>query len=146
MKKILTALFCSAFISPLANAEAVANGLAPQAAGDYVSLDANQKNTDVQFRLKLKGKQWIVAGSQNAGTSWSPVCEAAAECKLVTSSKADIEGFFEEYPHVLSSTDVSCIHNMAFAFCGLTLDKKTDYVMVTFVTNPTQITPYNRIK
>lgn len=53
MKKILTALFCSIFISPLANAEALSNGLAPQAAGDYVLLDAHQKNTDVQFRLKL---------------------------------------------------------------------------------------------
>lgn len=146
MKKILTALFCSIFISPLANAEALSNGLAPQAAGDYVLLDAHQKNTDVQFRLKLKGKQWIADGSQNAGVSWSPVCEATGECKLVTSSKEDIEGFFEQYPHVLSNTDVSCIHNIAFAFCGLTLDKKTDYVMVTLVTNPPQVMPYNRIK
>ncbi|WP_109078207.1 hypothetical protein [Aggregatibacter kilianii] len=146
MKKILTALFCSCLISPFANAEALADGLPPQVAGDYVLLDPHQNNTDVQFRLKLKGKQWLADGSQNAGKSWSPVCEANGECKLETSSKAQIENFFEQYPHVLSRADVSCIHNMAFAFCGLTVDKRTDYVMLALVTNPPQIMPYNRIK
>ncbi|TYB13633.1 hypothetical protein [Aggregatibacter actinomycetemcomitans] len=146
MKKILTALFCSCLISPLTNAEALSDGLPPQAAGDYVFLDPHQNNTDIQFRLKLKGKQWLEDGSQNAGKSWSPVCEVSGECKLETSSKAEIERFFEQYPQVLNRTNVSCIHNMAFAFCGLTLDKKTDYVMVALVTNPPQATSYNRIK
>lgn len=144
MKKLLLGLFC--LVPSIGTAQIVANGLSNSAQGDYVLLDTQQQATEIQFRLKLDAEQWLADGSRDSGQTWGPVCEASGECKLITSSKQDIERFFVKYPHVIEKVDLSCIHNMAFAFCGMTLDGRTDYVMVTLVTETPEVMPFQKIK
>lgn len=144
MKKFLQAFYC--LLPTVAFAQITANGLSSSAQGDYVLLDTQQQMTEIQFRLKLDGEQWLADGSRDSGETWGPVCEASGECQLITSSKSDIERFFVEYPHIMEKVDLSCIHNMAFAFCGMTLDGRTDYVMVSLVTEIPKVMPFQKIK
>lgn len=144
IKKLLIGLAC--LLPTVSFAQIVANGLNRDAQGDYALLDTKQQSTEIQFRLKLESGQWLADGSQDGGKTWQPVCDASSECKLITSSKQDIERFFVKYPHVIEKVDLSCIHNMAFAFCGMTLDGRTDYVMVTLVTETPEVMPFQKIK
>ena len=143
MKKLIATLCC--LLPIMASAQITANGLDSKAQGEYVLLNGQQQTTEIQFRLKLDGEQWLADGSRDGGVTWGPVCEADGECKLITSSQQDIERFFIKYPQVSDKADISCIHNMAFAFCGLTVSDRTDYVMVTLVTESPEVMPFHKI-
>lgn len=144
MKKLLMGLFC--LVPSIGSGQIIAKGLDSNAKGDYVLLNSQQQETKIQFRLKLDGEQWLADGSRDHGKTWEAVCEASGECKLITSSKQEIEYFFSEYPHFIKETDLSCIHNQAFGFCSITLGNRTDYVMVTLTRKVPQVMPFHKIK
>ncbi|OOF54502.1 hypothetical protein [Rodentibacter genomosp. 2] len=144
MKKLLMGLFC--LLPSIGFGQIIAKGLDINAQGDYILLNKQRQETEIQFRLRLDGEQWLADGSQDHGKTWEPVCEATGECKLITSSKQEIEYFFSEYPSLIEKTDLNCIHNLAFGFCSITLGNKNNYVMVNLTGEIPQVIPFHKIK
>ena len=102
-------------VTLVASSVATAAGVSDADAGTYEWLGQNQAPAGVFFRLSRSGDKWVAAGKlpQKEWTSIS----CGAGCGYVDSTDEQVRAYFP--PRVLASTDVTCIQNIAQAFCRL---------------------------
>ena len=143
MKKTAATLLALAAAAQLAAAPLTA---ADQ--GDYVLLDQNENPTPMQMQFALQRTQWIMIGRE-AGGQWQPVCRGTGECRLVVSSKADVDKWKKHLPASWQPHNFGCINNTAFAFCRVdhaTEAGRTGYWWFALTDGNIVPLPVNRIK
>lgn len=128
MKKILFlfgVLSLSLFVS--------AGEISKQDAGTYVVLDQKRAPTGMFYRLSKDNEKWVAEG-RKPGADWINIsCDSG--CEYRASTEPEIQSYFPA--DWRANTRISCIQNMAQAFCRYTAkeDKmKGGYVMIALVT------------
>ncbi len=120
MKILTTAALFLALCS-----SALAHNLDKHDAGEYVLLNTQQQATPTMMRFSQKGKQWVMDGKQGR-TDWQPVCRGDGECKLKPSSAAQVRQWQKLLPSSFQTAPMSCIQNIAFAFCRVSKPDNPD--------------------
>ncbi|AXF86098.1 hypothetical protein DTO96_101839 [Ephemeroptericola cinctiostellae] len=102
----------------------------------YELLGKNGQLTGMQMRLSRANNQWVMEGKER-GAPWRNIsCDRG--CEYRTSTKTEREMYLTSFPADISKQyDLSCIQNMANAFCWLA--KKSEpmiggYVLIALVT------------
>lgn len=111
---------------------AMAGGLTAGDAGTYVLLDRHHRPVDMFFRLYRQDGKWFMDGKK-PGAAWSSI-SCAVGCEYRDSNAAEIKRYFPAGWR--AHTNISCIQNIAEAFCHYTLKKDLErggYVMITLV-------------
>jgi hypothetical protein len=112
---------------------ATAGDLSEQDAGTFVVLNQQRAPTDMFYRLSKTGEKWVMEGKK-PGASWANIsCDSGCEYRV--SSKSEIESYFP--PDWRANSQISCIQNMAQAFCRYTSNKdqtKSGHVVIALVT------------
>lgn len=85
-------------------------------AGEYVLLNTRQEATTMQMRFYQNGTQWVM-DAKNGNENWQSICNAKGACRLQASSKQDIKRWQQLLPNEIKNMPMSCINNIAFAFC-----------------------------
>lgn len=128
MKNILL-LVGIAFCSP----SVTAGELSEQDAGTFVVLDQRRAPTEVFYRLSKSGGKWVMEG-RKPGASWANIsCESGCEYRV--SSESEIRTYFPA--DWRANSQISCIQNMAQAFCRYRANQdpsKGGYVVIALVT------------
>ena len=112
-----------------------AAALQPGDAGTYLVVNVHGQITAKAMRLVAGANQWTVEERKPDGSWSSATCEK--ECRLQTSTEADIQRFFPAT--ALAQITPDCVHNLAFAFCGYSLKTNAafrGYAFVALITNP----------
>ena len=79
----------------------------------YNVLDKDGKPTSKVFRLARAEERWRIEDRQADGQWQDITCEGG--CILEVSKKSDLKRFFPADD--ISKITMSCLHNLAFAFC-----------------------------
>lgn len=111
---------------------AMAGELSEQDAGTYVILDQKRAPTDMFYRLSKVSGKWVAEGKK-PGENWANIsCDSG--CEYRASTESEIQSYFP--PDWRANTQISCIQNMAQAFCSYTAKEdqtKRGYVMIALV-------------
>lgn len=101
--------------------------------GTYVVLDKNRTPTEMFYRLSKSDGKWVMEGKK-PGHDWANIsCDAGCEYRL--SSESEVQTYFPS--DWRANTDISCIQNVAQAFCHYTIkgeSTKGGYVVIALVT------------
>lgn len=129
MKNVLVLL-----IATLCSVSAIAaEPLNNSDAGTYVVLDQGRNPTEMFYRLAQKDSKWIMDGKKPGG-SWANIsCDTG--CEYRASTEAEVQAYFP--PDWRANTDISCIQNIAQAFCRYSVKEdstKRGYVVIALVT------------
>lgn len=112
---------------------ATAGELSEQDAGTYVVLDQRRAPTDMFYRLSKYNGKWVAEGKK-PGSIWENIsCDSGCEYRVSTES--EIQSYFP--PDWRANAQISCIQNMAQAFCRYNAKEdqtKGGYVMIALVT------------
>lgn len=128
MKKIFTLI-----ATILCSLSVTAGELLESDAGTYVVLDKNRASTDMFYRLSKNNGKWVMEGKKPADVWANISCDAG--CEYRQSSGSEIQAYFP--PDWRANTDISCIQNVAQAFCHYTVKEdstKGGYVVIALVT------------
>lgn len=87
--------------------------------GTYALTRADGQPTGMQMRLTRANGKWVMEGKEGDGTWKNISCDTGCEYKA--SSSTDVEKYLASFPAEMQNRfDISCIQNMANAFCRLT--------------------------
>jgi len=128
MKKLLLLVACLCFPHPV-----LASELTAADAGTFVVIGQNGDPTNVFYRLSYNGTNWVAEGKLPDG-SWKNVsCDTG--CDYRTSSPSEALAYMP--PVMRDTTDISCIQNVAQAFCKYSqknAPQSGGYVIIALVT------------
>jgi len=113
----------------IGQADRKAPGLGEADFGIYAIVDIKNQVTKMHFRISQRDSEWVLE-RRRPNNSWDTM-ECPAECRLITSTEADVQRFFSA--SVLSQILPTCIHNRALAFCRYSQSndpRKMDYTFV----------------
>jgi hypothetical protein len=112
--------------------------------GTYALTKSDGNPTGMEMRLSRSKGNWMMEGKETASTeSWKSIsCASGCEYRLTSNSERDL--YLATFPvEMQKQFDMSCIQNMANAFCRLTNKNdpsKGGYVLVALVTGkPTAV-------
>lgn len=110
MKRLATLLTTAFLISSASAAE-----LSASDGGTYEWLNPKKEPTGVLYRLSLVDGKWLAEG-RFPGQEWMDI-SCGPQCSYRPSRAADVQSFFP--PDWLEHARISCIQNIAQAFCRL---------------------------
>ncbi len=112
---------------------AAADSLNDGDTGTYVVLDKNRNPTEMFYRLSQSDGKWVMDGKKPGG-GWANIsCDTG--CEYRDSTEGEIQTYFP--PDWRANTSISCIQNMAQAFCRYSVKEdstKRGYVVIALVT------------
>lgn len=115
---------------------AIAGELSGQDAGTYVILGPKRIPTEFFYRLSKNGEKWVAEGKRPGEKNWVNISHSLGG-EYRVSTESEIQSYFP--PDWIANAQISCIQNMAQAFCRYTSKNdsaKTGHVMVALVTKP----------
>jgi hypothetical protein len=104
------------FAIALSFCSAMAAELSEQDAGTFVILDQKGAPTDTAYRLSVNNGKWTAEGKKS-GSTWTNIsCDTG--CEYRATSESEIQSYFPS--DWRANSKISCIQNMAQAFCRYT--------------------------
>ncbi len=101
--------------------------------GTFVVLDQKRAPIDMFYRLSKNHGKWVMEGRE-AGGNWTNIsCDSGCEYRI--SSAAEIQSYFP--PDWTQANRISCIQNMAQAFCRYAPIQEAGeagHIVIAFVT------------
>ena len=101
--------------------------------GYYQLLKPTGEASGVKMQFVLQDGQWIMFGKQPQEEDFRPVCVGEGECKLRSASEEEIKSWLPILPANLQKAEISCIVNIAFAFCRADIEAKPHYLWLALV-------------
>lgn len=97
--------------------------------GTYAIVNSKGQVTNTLFRISQRDSEWAFE-QKKPDESWVAM-ECSAECRLVASTEADVQRFFNA--GLLAEIAPACIHNKAFAVCRYSQRKSPQRLGYAFV-------------
>ena len=130
----LTMKFLSLFFAiALSVFSATAAELSEQDAGTFIILDQKGAPTEMSYRLSVNNGKWAAEGKKS-GSTWANIsCDTG--CEYRASSESEIQSYFPA--DWRANSQISCIQNIAQAFCRYTATQdptKGGHLIISLVT------------